>query len=279
MTDLGDKDSFLNVNQEELRTLSELEDMKAKDVDWHSLFSMSTAEDFSSLLYILTHQRYSGEDARKLWYEILEHNKELEKSLDRDPGLLVAALDYLWNFTEKLDAPYLTEEADIERMREKAIHDELTGLCTRDVFNYCIDKEISNAKRYKTPLALAIIDIDDFKQINDTHGHNKGDEILSSVAKIIKSQMRESDLPIRYGGEEFAIIMRETPGPQATETMDRLRKAIEVGDHDGLLITVSIGVSEYSPDKHKDKETFVDSSDKAMYSAKLSGKNKVVFSS
>ncbi len=271
------KANMIDIHREDKTSLQELEKLKQADADWENIFALSNQEEFSNLLYVLTHKQYKEDEAEKLWFEILEHNKSLEKSLDRDPGLLVSALDYLWNFSNQLKAPYLTEEEHIEYLKEKAIKDDLTGLCTRDVFNYFIDKEIANAKRYKTHLALAIMDIDDFKGINDTHGHNKGDEVLTELAELIQSHMRESDLAIRYGGEEFAIVMRETPGPQALETMQRLKDKIAETKLAGLSITISIGVSEFNPEIHTSKSLFLESSDKAMYNAKRSGKNRVIF--
>ncbi len=165
-----------------------------------------------------------------------------------------------------------------EKVQEQAITDELTGLDNRRHFNLTIDKEIKRARRYKHHLSLILFDIDDFKKINDQFGHLAGDYILRGIAEKTKECLRQTDTPFRYGGEEFVVVLPETPKEPALEIAERLRKSIEDTSFEfddlAFSVTVSLGVCEFASEYH-DIKSFIATVDKALYTAKAAGKNCV----
>lgn len=155
--------------------------------------------------------------------------------------------------------------------------DALTHLPNRMYFNERLDQEISRAKREETPLCLGLIDLDHFKAINDTHGHECGDGVLAHIAKLISSSTRTMDTPCRVGGEEFVIIMPNTNSDEARHLLERLIKLIEESPFKwkttSLSLTASVGLSELKI--HYDHNIYADA-DAAMYMAKQRGRNQVV---
>jgi len=161
----------------------------------------------------------------------------------------------------------------------KSHTDSITGLWNHRFFQETLAEELKRAQKNNYPVSLAIIDIDNFKQLNDTYGHQHGDLILKELAQIFRDSSREIDYICRYGGEEFAIILIGTRKNQVFDIADRLRVRIEQSRFPGpnhpqeLNITVSIGLSTF-PDDATTKEDLIALADKAMYIAKFSGKNK-----
>ena len=168
-----------------------------------------------------------------------------------------------------------------EAARQLAITDGLTKIYNHRFFQELFEKEYKRSDRYNTVFSMVMLDIDHFKRINDTYGHLCGDEILKGLATLIKSCLRSMDVVARYGGEEFAILLPETNGPEAVQTAERIRRAVEetafMGTEQGLKITVSQGVATYpSPDVH-DRFDIIAKADEALYEAKESGRNRVCF--
>lgn len=165
----------------------------------------------------------------------------------------------------------------INKLGEEAIIDHLTGLYNRRYMEIAIHEELCKAERFGHSLSCAMIDIDYYKNINDRYGHGKGDIVLKKLACIIKSSIRGYDIAIRYGGEEFLIIMPQTYMQVAALIMERIRKTVEdtVFEMDGtdIKLTVSIGVAEWNS-VTKDYN-FINSADKALYRAKALGRNRV----
>lgn len=165
-----------------------------------------------------------------------------------------------------------------ETVEALAITDSLTGLYTRRYFFERLNEELNRSKKYGLRFSFLMIDIDDFKKCNDTHGHLVGDVILKDVSRIIKEGVREIDLVARYGGEEFSLILPETDKNGAMLAAERVRKKIDENvfkAYDEILkVTVSIGVSVY-PEDGSDAGEIVERADKALYAAKNSGKNIV----
>jgi len=172
----------------------------------------------------------------------------------------------------------------LESSRQLAITDELTRLFNHRHFLQQLTNEINRAKRYNRPLSLLMLDIDHFKDYNDTYGHLKGNEILKGLAGILKELSREVDIPARYGGEEFTIIMPETNRRRGRILAERLRKMISNHpfQHREKLpkgrITVSIGLAT-CPDNAMTPFALIEASDKALYEAKRGGRNRVCVSS
>ncbi len=166
------------------------------------------------------------------------------------------------------------------RTKYLSITDDLTGLSNRRYFDNCFEKEFLRAQRYKNKLTLVIFDIDHFKDVNDTHGHQCGDYILKQVAKAALQTFRKTDTVFRFGGEEFAVILTETNINQAIIPLERFRKTIETlateYQNNIIDITVSIGACEYV-DSIKNKDELLRKADEALYEAKNSGRNKTIF--
>lgn len=162
--------------------------------------------------------------------------------------------------------------------RELAFRDGLTGIYNRRFFQEALDNELMRAQRYNRQFSLAIFDVDDFKTINDAHGHTVGDLVLINIGKAVQEIVRATDIFARYGGDEFVIIMPETDLSNAIAVAENLRARVEtltttVGDV-AIKSTISIGLTKYTASSgHKTKEQIIDIADKALYLAKHGGKN------
>ncbi|MEF3280300.1 MAG: sensor domain-containing diguanylate cyclase [Elusimicrobiota bacterium] len=163
---------------------------------------------------------------------------------------------------------------------ELARKDPLTGLFTHRVFQEKIDEEILVSARTKRPLSLVIIDIDHFKKINDTYGHQIGDNVLKGVSLTIKKAVREFDFIARYGGEEFAIILPQTPKNQAVEISKIIQKKIKLEvfefENKKFSITVSMGIAEF-PKEATSKSQLIRVADERLYRAKREGRDRIIY--
>ena len=167
---------------------------------------------------------------------------------------------------------------EIVRLYELGITDGLTKLATHRYFQETLQKEISKSARYSRNLSLVMMDIDHFKIFNDTYGHQAGDEILKAVSRIIQNNCRNIDIAARYGGEELALILPETPYEEALITAERIRGKIEKNvieyKHKKLHVTISIGVASFPSHAH-DRQTLIKAADEALYQSKELGRNRV----
>lgn len=171
-------------------------------------------------------------------------------------------------------------EADRRKLQLLAATDALTGLWNRRKFLFFLEQEIDRTHRYQGRLTLAVMDIDHFKVINDTHGHAFGDEVLAAMAKLLQDRTRPSDIVARYGGEEFVILMPNTSARSAYQPAERLRQAIEASRirhaSETLYVTASFGLAQLDTDAREDMDTFIHRADQAMYEAKQNGRNRVM---
>ncbi len=167
----------------------------------------------------------------------------------------------------------LERAAYFRRQEELASCDGLTGLFNHRMFQETIRSEIDRSIRYDRTLSMLMFDIDHFKKFNDTYGHPVGDEVIKMVARIAKSSGRQTDRTFRYGGEEFCVIMPETPVENATLLAERIRTRIE-SDRSvkGLSVTVSLGITQFRAGEKP--ETLIDRADQALYKSKESGRNR-----
>jgi diguanylate cyclase (GGDEF)-like protein len=163
-------------------------------------------------------------------------------------------------------------------LRFQATTDPLTGLSNRLQFNQALTTEISRSMRYETPLSLVLYDIDDFKAVNDTHGHQIGDKVLVQLSRFVPNLLRNTDLLARWGGEEFVILVPGSDGKRAYQAAEKLRNAIEQVKFDEIgAVTCSFGVAQYV--YGDDAETLISRADDALYRAKLNGRNRVELAS
>lgn len=162
---------------------------------------------------------------------------------------------------------------------EYSAHDALTGLYNRRYFERRLREESAHARRHKRPFSLVIVDLDHFKLVNDTYGHEDGDKVLKHIADLISDSLREDDIACRFGGEEFVLLLRATPGSSARVVANRLRalvasKPVRLGDQD-RHITFSGGVAAADERNNYNVEGILDRADKALYRAKRGGRNRV----
>ncbi|HVV82268.1 MAG TPA: sensor domain-containing diguanylate cyclase [Kofleriaceae bacterium] len=164
---------------------------------------------------------------------------------------------------------------------EMAMVDGLTGLFVRRYFDARLDEEIERARRYRTPFAVAMLDLDDFKRLNDEHGHLVGDRVLREIASVVRTEVRGVDTAARYGGEELALILPGTELVAALGHAERVRHAIaerRVASGDGgpvLSITASVGIAAFPDSGAASAEDLLRRADRALYRAKRAGKNRV----
>ncbi|MDC7221328.1 MAG: GGDEF domain-containing protein [Spirochaetales bacterium] len=163
-----------------------------------------------------------------------------------------------------------------ESLSLRANKDGLTGLYNRRYMDEKLEEEIERAVRYNRPLSLIMIDIDRFKKFNDAYGHQKGDEVLSTVARILKVTSRNMDILCRYGGEEMAFILPETTPDHALTMADMCRQRIcdNVVKEAGVKVTISLGVAGVS-ERCATAEDLIAAADRALYRAKNNGRNRV----
>lgn len=165
-----------------------------------------------------------------------------------------------------------------KKSKKDAITDGLTKLYNHRHFEDSLEKEIERSERYKCPLSLLMIDVDNFKKYNDEYGHPEGDKLLYDIASTLKKNMRKVDLVARYGGEEFAVIMPSTPRKLKLRNKvlnligERLLNTVRNLDHG--TITISIGATTYN--KYDGLHNFICRADQALYKAKNTGKDKLV---
>jgi len=194
-------------------------------------------------------------------------------------ALVAAILGGLVLLAAALIVPLVRElRQQHERTEEEAITDELTGLSNHRRFRQILSKEVERAKRFDRPLSVVMLDLDDFKAINDTHGHLQGDRVLREVGQILRAESREVDEPARYGGEEFAIALPETRIDGAMEVGERIRRRLEaaripIDAHGEIAIRASVGVAG-SPEQPPDVVSLIKAADQALYRAKQQGKNR-----
>ncbi|UZP65958.1 sensor domain-containing diguanylate cyclase [Desulfovibrio mangrovi] len=165
-----------------------------------------------------------------------------------------------------------------DQLREMATTDSLTGLANRRHFMQSAEHELHRANRYHRPISMLMVDADHFKKVNDTYGHDVGDIVLTALARDLRQSARRQDIVARLGGEEFALLLPETPHDKAMEMAERLRERIADNQistgTENLSITVSIGVATYTGDGDSISR-LIKRADDGLYEAKQSGRNKV----
>ncbi|MDD2883501.1 MAG: GGDEF domain-containing protein [Dechloromonas sp.] len=169
-------------------------------------------------------------------------------------------------------------EKELEATSNLVRHDQLTGVLNRRGLEDMFNKEMARSQRHDTVLCVALLDIDNFKKLNDAHGHDVGDQALIHLAQVCRETLRPQDTVARYGGEEFIILLPETPLDDAAAVLTRLQRELTkrffLGGNEKILITFSAGVTQMTEDDTQ--ATVIKRSDEAMYNAKQTGKNRVV---
>ena len=179
--------------------------------------------------------------------------------------------------TRRLKLEMALRESE-KKYKDLSITDDLTELYNVRYFEDRLNGEIDRTTRYGRPLSMILLDIDDFKNYNDSYGHTEGNKVLSALGTVVRGCIRRTDTAFRYGGEEFTIILPETPITGAVGVAERIREgfaseSFSPKPDEVVRATVSLGVCQYEPDE--DVESFIRRADSAMYEAKQQGKNRV----
>ncbi len=194
-----------------------------------------------------------------------------QKPFKEEDGKVLKNLAFIFSLIVK-------EEMEKRKLLEKAIKDHLTQLYNRFYLEETATRELERAKRYGFPVSLVLFDLDNFKEVNDRYGHQAGDMVLIKFAEVLRSSIRTSDVPVRYGGEEFVLLFPHTSEEEAVAVAERIRQRFEAVtfnfNGEKVSLTVSAGVSSCEGGTCTLNE-LLEQADKAMYRAKRSGKNRV----
>lgn len=245
---------------------------------------------------ILADPQYAGHPAREALAALLERHREELANLERLTAISDRYQSVLRERNETITERYAKQLRQLQKivrisdhyqgmmqqlneaLRIASTQDPLTGLPNRRLMMDRLNGEAAKTERGHPVFSLALIDADHFKQINDRFGHDIGDKALVAIAQAFARSLRPYDLAARWGGEEFLVLLPETSGEQAREVANRLRCAIEAIQEDNLprdlKMTVSIGVAEHCPEARWDET--IKRADKALYTAKWKGRNRVV---
>lgn len=230
---------------------------------------------FSDLFYAISHHHFAPEIAENLWTLVLQHKNLMSEALGRNVRITVATLDYLSNVTDGLSSPTLISEAYVAKIATLSMRDGMTGLYNHSSCYELLELEFRSHRRYGSGISLILTDIDDFKLVNDRHGHQKGDRVLIDLAKSMTKQVRDSDICCRFGGEEFVVILPLTDGSaEVCEIAERIRKSAMSIMCGGEKITISAGVA-VCDQKIRSPRELIEKADRALYKAKRNGKNQV----
>ena len=239
-------------------------------------------EVYRNYFYLLTHLEFDEADARKHWDEFKGYHAKFEKEIGYSIDTRITTLSYFINENRQLENPKIIEMKVFQSTQDKVILDELTSLYNYRYFRERIKADIQSAKNREEMLALVIVDIDDFKHINDDYGHLTGDGILRQIATLVKSGFAGYGDAFRYGGEEFAAIVPGASKQEVYEVANDLCAAIAAHpfvnendpDRQEMSVTASLGIAVY-PHDCDTSDALIGNADKALYNAKGTGKNIV----
>ena len=192
-----------------------------------------------------------------------------------DPAELIARVKVQLKIKTLQDSLKKSNQA----LMELSNTDPLTHLSNRRFLMKTLEKELQRCERSQKPMALIMVDVDHFKPVNDTYGHQQGDVVLQTLADQMKAHLRDYDLAARFGGEEFALVLPETALAEAVQVAERLRVAISElripTDHDEIRLNISLGVATYPHPKVRTVDNLILEADRALYNAKEKGRNRV----
>ena len=223
----------------------------------------------------ITHLELSENQCVQLWDDMLLRRKELSENLGRPVALKTALMDVL-SSAGLFRVPIVIEYDELKTLQLNAVTDPLTGLYNRRLFSEAFDKELNRARRYGLPLGLVILDLHRFKEVNDKHGHPRGDEVLRSAAATLKRALRTSDSAFRIGGDEFALLLPQTDAEQALALSRRVETVfVEMLRPLDLAVGVSMdhGVATF-PQDGEQAEQLIRVADERLYRLKHANHGK-----
>ncbi len=240
-----------------------------------SLYKSGEKDIYARLIHVMCHLRLHPTEAKSTWEAIIARRDLLEEKLGRKAGFRVAMVDYFVNESHELKNPKVIEIHVYAETARQAAVDELTGVFNRRFFDSAIERELKQATRRNREFSLLIIDIDNFKRVNDTHGHTTGDAVISALGKLLKRSMRSEDTPCRIGGEEFAVILPETSAEGAMIVSEKIRTEFAKLKIASTDLSLSGGLATFPCDATTSAE-LIDRADQMLYFAKYAGKNRII---
>lgn len=236
------------------------------------------SDAYAVLFNVLTNLDLEPKEAESSWKEVVQHWENLCATLGRKVNVRTALCDYFCSINKVLHNPKVIEIHLFERTDRRSKYDNLTNLFNRHYFEEVLDREYARASRHEAPLSVILLDLDNFKTINDQYGHPAGDAVLKHIAAVIIEAKRTEDIACRYGGEEIILILPETDKLNALVLGERIRRMVEENvirykEHN-FKITLSGGIAAFPQDAIT-PDFLVKRSDHALYHAKASGKNMI----
>ncbi len=198
---------------------------------------------------------------------------------EEEYGLSLGAVDYITkpihpSIVKARVKTHITLKRQHDLLKTMAVHDQLTGLYNRHHLVNVMTGKVSEAIRHEKPLSVIMVDIDHFKEVNDSFGHMEGDKVLHQIAQILQSEARKEDIVARFGGEEMVMILANCTLEEASLKAEKLRKKIEASEPEGIAISASFGVVQMSEANNSCEKLFK-CADDALYKAKAQGRNRV----
>lgn len=247
------------------------------------LLKQYSEDVYPVILYMLTHKNFEKNDAHRYWDDILSLHQDMSSKLNmvESLDLRVAVLNYFLrnDYKDTFEKLALVDLVFFEKVQESAYKDELTGLFNYRYLKEHLPQELLRATRYGSMVSVIMLDIDDFKYYNDNHGHEAGNQVLIRFAEILNDNVRSIDTVIRYGGEEFILLLTATNKEGALVVYDRIQRSLKTASipkekQQPLgIISASAGIATYPSDAEAAGE-LIQNADNAMYIAKKSGKNR-----
>lgn len=259
--------------------LNKAEDDETLIEELDHIAKQSGVEAYQIILHVLTHLDLDLQTAERSWKEIIMLHNEMTEVLGRPVSLRTAICDYFCSVHKSLKNPKVVEIHVFERTLKNSKYDGLTNMLNRQALDDLLNNELHRAKRHKLDLSIVFFDLDDFKNVNDIHGHQAGDEALRRVSGTILQKKRLEDIAGRYGGEELVLVLPETNKKSAAIIGERIRASVEdmafSWEGKEVKLTLSGGIGAFS-EETVDVLTLVREADNAVYKAKEQGKNRVL---
>jgi diguanylate cyclase (GGDEF)-like protein len=224
----------------------------------------------------ITHLDLQEAQCVQLWDEMLTRRRELSEHMERQISLKTALMDVLTS-AGLFRVPILIEYDELKKLQLNAVTDPLTGLYNRRLFSEAFEKELNRARRYGQPLGLVILDLHRFKEVNDKHGHPRGDEVLRAAATTLKKALRTSDSAFRIGGDEFALLLPQTDASQALALSRRVGTVFEESISHfqmGVRVSMDHGVATFPQDGDQ-ADQLIRIADERLYQLKHANHSKI----
>ena len=262
-----------------LTCLNQAENDQKLIQELESIAEQFGVEAYQIILHVLTHLDLDPQTAEASWKDIIRLYKEMSDALGRAISLRAAICDYFCSVQKSLKNPKVVEIHVFERTLKNSKYDRLTNMLNRQALDDLLTNELHRAKRHKLDLSIIFFDLDNFKRVNDVHGHQAGDEVLRSVAGTILQQKRLEDIAGRYGGEEMMLVLPETNRKNASIIGERVRASVEnmafAWEDKEIKLTLSGGIGAFG-EETLDVLNLVRQADNAVYKAKELGKNRIL---